>query len=156
MTNESNPYRLGRTIVPSAYRIFITPDLENATFTGRVEIDVDVTESTKEVKLNAIELELGAATLTTGGTAHRSIDLRLDEEYEVATYNFDGPLPAGPAVLEIGFNGILNDQLHGFYRSTFTDPSGVKHTIATTQFENTDARRAFPCWDERPLRRRIR
>ena len=54
----------------------------------------------------------------------------------------------GPAVLEIGFNGILNDQLHGFYRSTFTDPAGVKHTIATTQFENTDARRAFPCWDE--------
>jgi len=42
----------------------------------------------------------------------------------------------------------LNDQLHGFYRSTFTDPSGVKHTIATTQFENCDARRAFPCWDE--------
>jgi puromycin-sensitive aminopeptidase len=148
MTNENNPYRLGRTIVPSAYRIFITPDLENATFAGRVEIDVDVTESTKEVKLNAIELELGAATLTAGGTAHRSIDLRLDEEYEVATYSFDAALPAGPAVLEIGFNGILNDQLHGFYRSTFTDPAGVKHTIATTQFENTDARRAFPCWDE--------
>ena len=42
----------------------------------------------------------------------------------------------------------MNDQLHGFYRSTFTDPSGVKHTIATTQFENCDARRAFPCWDE--------
>jgi puromycin-sensitive aminopeptidase len=148
MTNETNPYRLGRTIVPSAYRIFITPDLENASFAGRVEIDVDITESTKEVKLNAIELDLGAATLTAGGTAHRSIDLRLDEQYEVATYSFDSALPAGPAVLEIGFNGILNDQLHGFYRSTFTDPSGVKHTIATTQFENTDARRAFPCWDE--------
>jgi puromycin-sensitive aminopeptidase len=148
MTTENNPYRLGRTTVPSAYRIFITPDLENASFAGRVEIDVEISESTKEVKLNAIELDLGAATLTAGGTAHRSIDLNVDEQYEVATYTFDRALPAGPAVLEIGFNGILNDQLHGFYRSTFTDPSGVKHTIATTQFENTDARRAFPCWDE--------
>src|SRR5665213_1169540 len=97
MTNETNPYRLGRTIVPSAYRIFITPNLEDATFAGRVEIDVDITESTKEVKLNAIELELGAATLTADGTAHRSIDLRLDEQYEVATYSFDSALPAGPA-----------------------------------------------------------
>jgi puromycin-sensitive aminopeptidase len=148
MTLENNPYRLDRTLVPSAYRIFITPDLEAATFSGRVEIDVDIVESTKVVKLNAIELELGAATLTIGGTAHRSTDLHLDEEYEVATYSFDSPLPVGVAVLEIGFNGILNDQLHGFYRSTFTDPAGVKHTIATTQFENTDARRAFPCWDE--------
>ncbi len=148
MTTETNPYRLDRTVVPSAYRIFITPNLESATFTGRVEIDVDIMEPTAVLKLNAIELDLGAATLTTGGTAHRSIDLRLDEQYEVATYTFDSGLPVGSAVLEIAFNGILNDQLHGFYRSTFTDPSGVKHTIATTQFENTDARRAFPCWDE--------
>jgi puromycin-sensitive aminopeptidase len=148
MTTESNPYRLDPTVVPSAYRIFITPNLDEATFAGRVEIDVEIKESTSTVKLNAIELDLGAATLTTGGTAHRSIDLALDETYEVATFTFDSPLPTGSAVLEIAFNGILNDQLHGFYRSTFTDPDGVKHTIATTQFENTDARRAFPCWDE--------
>jgi puromycin-sensitive aminopeptidase len=148
MTTENNPYRLDRTVVPSAYRIFITPNLESASFAGRVEIDVDIMEATKTLKLNAIELDLGAATLTAAGTAHRSIDLSLDEEYEVATYTFDSALPVGPAVLEIAFNGILNDQLHGFYRSTYTDPSGVKHTIATTQFENCDARRAFPCWDE--------
>ena len=148
MTTENNPYRLGRNVVPSAYRIFITPNLDSATFAGRVEIDVEIADSTNEVKLNAIELDLGAATLTAGGTAHRSIDLALDEQYEFATYTFDSKLPAGPAVLEIAFDGVLNDQLHGFYRSTFTDPSGVKHTIATTQFENCDARRAFPCWDE--------
>ena len=148
MTTQINPYRLDRSVVPSAYRIFITPDLERATFAGRVEIDVEIAEATNTLRLNAIELDLSAATLTAGGTAHRSIDLRLDEEYEFATYTFDATLPVGSAVLEIAFNGILNDQLHGFYRSTFTDPSGVKHTIATTQFENTDARRAFPCWDE--------
>ena len=46
------------------------------------------------------------------------------------------------------FTGILNDKLRGFYRSTFTDHHGKQRTIATTQFEATDARRAFPCWDE--------
>jgi puromycin-sensitive aminopeptidase len=114
MTTEKNPYRLGRNVLPSAYRIFITPNLDSATFAGRVEIDVEIAEATKEVQLNAIELDLGAATLTTGGTAHRSIDLALDEQYEFATYTFDSKLPAGPAVLEIAFDGILNDQLHGF------------------------------------------
>ena len=148
MTTESNPYRLDRRVVPSAYRIFMTPNLDAATFAGRVEIDVEITESLKELKLNAIELELGAATVTVGGTAHRSSDIVFDETYETATFQFDTALPAGNAVVEIAFNGILNDQLHGFYRSTFTDPSGEKQTIATTQFENTDARRAFPCWDE--------
>jgi len=74
---------------PSAYRIFITPNLESASFAGESRSTVDITESTSELKLNAIELDLGAATLTTGGTAHRSIDLNLDEEYEVVTYTFD-------------------------------------------------------------------
>lgn len=148
MTSENNPYRLGRTVVPSAYRIFITPNLESATFAGRVEIDVEINESVKEVKLNAIELELGAATVTAGGTGPRSVDLVLDETFETATFVFDAALATGTAVVEIAFKGILNDQLRGFYRSTFSDAAGVKHTIATTQFENTDARRAFPCWDE--------
>ena len=47
---------------------------------------------------------------------------------------FDRELPAGPAIVEIAFDGILNDQLHGFYRSTYTDSSGLDHVLATTQF----------------------
>ena len=54
----------------------------------------------------------------------------------------------GAWVLDLEFTGILNDQLVGFYRSTFTDIDGVEQAIATTQFEATDARRAFPSWDE--------
>jgi len=148
MTPESNPYRLDRRVVPSAYRLFLTPNLDTATFEGRVEIDVEIVEPLRELKLNAIELTLGAATVTVAGTGHRSHDIVLDEAYETATFLFDTDLPRGNAVVEIAFDGILNDQLRGFYRSTFTDPSGVKQTIATTQFENTDARRCFPCWDE--------
>ena len=50
--------------------------------------------------------------------------------------------------LDPAFRGMLNDKLRGFYRSTFTDDDGDERVIATTQFEATDARRAFPCWDE--------
>ncbi len=82
------------------------------------------------------------------GTSYRSLEHRFDDTYETVTFVFDRDLPPGRAVVEIDFDGVLNDRLHGFYRSTYTDDSGVAHTIATTQFENTDARRAFPCWDE--------
>ena len=148
MSKETNPYRLPSTIVPSAYRIFLTPDLTGAVCSGRVEIDVDVLETVSSFALNAIELELSAATVTGQGTSLESSEPTLNEEFETATFDFESDLPLGPATVEISFTGILNDQLHGFYRSTYTDDAGTEHVLATTQFEATDARRAFPCWDE--------
>ncbi|HEY7930755.1 MAG TPA: M1 family metallopeptidase [Acidimicrobiales bacterium] len=148
MTTTSNPYRLARTYVPSAYRLFLTPDLSAFTFSGRVEIDLEVTESLNELTLHALELELGATTLTSGGVSLLASAVSYDDTYETATLRFEEALPTGPAVLEIAFTGTLNDQLHGFYRSTYEDADGVTHVIATTQFEHSDARRAFPCFDE--------
>ena len=148
MSTTSNPYRLTRDVTPSDYRIFITPDLEAATFAGRVEIDVTINVATSRLTLHALDLELGAATVTAGGTGYRSHDIEADETYETASFLFDATLPVGPAVVEIAFTGVLNDLLVGFYRSTFVDASGESHVIATTQFEHSDARRAFPCWDE--------
>jgi puromycin-sensitive aminopeptidase len=148
MSTNSNPYRLTRDVTPSDYRIFITPDLDAATFAGRVEIDVIINVATSRLTLHALDLSLGAATVTAAGTGYRSVDIEDDETYETATFVFDAQLPPGPAVVEIAFTGVLNDLLVGFYRSTFVDASGTTHTIATTQFEHSDARRAFPCWDE--------
>ena len=69
-------------------------------------------------------------------------------ENEQATFDFPETLNPGRWELQIAFSGILNDKLHGFYRSTYKDPNGREKTLASTQFESTDARRAFPCWDE--------
>jgi puromycin-sensitive aminopeptidase len=148
MSSSANPYRLARSVVPSAYRIFLTPDLDDATFTGRVEIDIDVHESLKALTLHALDLTLSVATIRAGERTYHSSNPVHDETYETATFLFADNLPAGPATLEIAYTGQLNDLLVGFYRSTFTDAEGAVHTIATTQFEHSDARRAFPCWDE--------
>ena len=80
--------------------------------------------------------------------AVEAVAIEHDAEAERATLRFPSPIPAGQAVLRTAFTGVLNDQLCGFYRSRYTDADGAERHLAATQFEATDARRAFPCWDE--------
>ncbi|KAA3637823.1 MAG: M1 family peptidase [Armatimonadetes bacterium] len=146
MASEAD-YRLPRNVLPSHYDIALEPDLAAASSRGSVRIDLDIVEPTSIIELHAIELELRSATVSQGGAYFRG-SVVLDEDSETATLAFDTELSSGAAVLVIDFAGILNDDLRGFYRSVFTDDDGNEQTIATTQFEATDARRAFPCWDE--------
>ena len=143
-----NPYRIAPTVVPSAYRLRLRPDITAATFTGTVEISLEIVQPVRVIVLNAIELDVEPATLVVAGrTLHSSAPV-LNDEFETATFHFDDELPVGEATFVVSFRGTLNDQLRGFYRSTFNDDDGVQHVIATTQFATTDARRAFPCWDD--------
>jgi puromycin-sensitive aminopeptidase len=141
-------YRLPHTVRPVRYRIELTPDLTAARFAGRVEISVEVLEEVKDIVLNAIELDLTSATVRTGDGDILTAGVALDESLEQATLSLPAPVGPGEATVTIEFTGILNDYLHGFYRSTFVAEDGADVVIATTQFESTDARRAFPCWDE--------
>jgi puromycin-sensitive aminopeptidase len=147
--------RLPAGVVPRHYAIELSPDLEEATFAGSVAIDVDITEPVDSITLNTAELSITGARLVTESGEAVELDAVLDagsERLTLARSDGSGPLAAGPARLDVSFDGVLNDQLHGFYRSTYTDDGGACHTIATTQFESTDARRAFPCFDEPALK----
>lgn len=146
MTDD--PYRLPRTVVPRHYRIRIEPDLEAATFSGTEQVTVVVRQATDRVVLNAIELDIHEAWLVREGEGRVQASVEYDEESQRAFLGLSREVSPGTWELDCRFNGILNDQLRGFYRSTFTDLEGQEQVIATTQFEATDARRAFPCWDE--------
>jgi len=149
---EPNPYRLDGPIRPVRYELTLEPDLEAATFAGEVLISVLVTAPTDTIACNALDLDILAADLTEGplsdGSPLAVTGVALDAETERVTFTLERTLLPGEAHLRVRFNGQLNDKLRGFYRSTFTDTDGVEQVIATTQFEATDARRAFPCWDE--------
>lgn len=145
---NDNRYRLPGHVVPHRYDLTIEPDLEAAEFTGHVDIAVTIEEATDEIILNAIELDLGDIALTNDRGQDLSATVTYEEDTERARLALSGDAAPGDWTLSIEFRGILNDKLHGFYRSTFTDPDGRQRTLATTQFEATDARRAFPCWDE--------
>ncbi len=136
-----DPYRLPRAITPTKYTLVLEPDLAAATFHGTVSIDLVVAEATETIVLNAIEL--GIRSVTLDGTA---VAYHLEEATE--RLFVDVPAAPGASVLAIEFDGVLNDMLRGWYRSTFKDETGVERVIATSQMQATDCRRAFPCWDE--------
>ena len=141
MSHLNSPYRLPRTVLPTRYQVSLVPDLENASFTGTVSIAATAVEAVSEIVLNAIELDIHSVTVN--GT---NASFALNEELERLV--IDTAVSSGDVTIDISFTGILNDKLRGFYRSTFVDESGKTRTIATSQMQSTDCRRAFPCFDE--------
>lgn len=146
--NKVDLYRLPRHVIPTRYDLRLEPDLATFTFAGTEAITVTVTEPTSEVLLNAAELEIVDATIERdGGVAHHAA-VELEEATERCRLKFATALSQGTWRLHLSFKGVLNDKLRGFYRSSYRDQQGETHSLAATQFEATDARRAFPCWDE--------
>ncbi len=141
-------HRLPRTAEPQRYELTLTPDLGAATFAGEERVRLLVHEAVDELVLNAAELEIVTAELVSDDGVRLEGAVTYDEGLQQAFINLSGTASPGNWTLGLTFTGILNDKLRGFYRSTFTDDAGAIHIIATTQFESTDARRAFPCWDE--------
>jgi puromycin-sensitive aminopeptidase len=153
-------YRLPSTVVPSRYEIRLEPDLPSGTFAGDETVEVTVQEPVSEIVLNAAELAIQEVSIQDSRGALLRGTATLEEETERVRLRFPEMLGPGPWRLWLTFAGTLNDKLRGFYRSRVkvSRPlpgegaeagGGTDETlIAVTQFEATDARRAFPCWDE--------
>ena len=161
--------RLPTDVHPEHYSLTLTPNLRDATFSGEETIDVILDAPSRSITLNAIEIKFGevkayvlpAATYSYGklGSQPRPLNAleadkhpqiattTLDRGKEQATFTFPNALPAGKVTLAIRFTGILNDKLRGFYLS-----KTKTRNYAVTQFESTDARRAFPSFDEPALK----
>ena len=134
--------RLPVGVIPEHYQLTFTPDLQNATFAGDEIIDVRIVKPTTLIRLNSAEIKFTSATVETHGTTVPA-KVTTDDDREQANIIAARTLAIGPARLHIVFTGILNDKLRGFYLS-----QTPKRRYAVTQFEPTDARRAFPCFDE--------
>lgn len=138
--------RLSKYIIPLAYRIQLRPDLENFTFEGIETIDLKIKKPTRVITLHSREIKIDTADIIVGKKKIFSNNIAYSRRMETVTFTFPSAVN-GKVKLRLVFRGILNDKMRGFYRSTYLVDK-KEHYMATTQFEATDARRAFPCFDE--------
>ena len=148
-------------VTPLHYDLQFEPNFKDFTFIGSTCIQLRVNDSTVDtISVNTLEIDYQSAKLN--GEINYT-DLSIDEDKQVAQFTFPkGKIASliegkngddATVTLDVKFKGILNDQMAGFYRAKYVDPkSGEVKYMATTQFEATDARRAFPCFDEPNLK----
>jgi aminopeptidase N len=134
--------RLSGDVIPEHYTLWFAPDLNNDTFRGRTTINARSVTSGRSLTLHAAELSFGEVTITAGGRTQKAI-VTTNPRDETATLTVAEPIGEGDVTIDISYTGILNDKLRGFYRST---ANGRKYAVS--QLEATDARRAFPSFDE--------
>ncbi len=135
--------RLPETARPENYKLTFTPDLDKATFEGNETIAVQVLKPTSEITLNAADIDFHDVSITSGGATQKA-KVTPEKEKEMVVLSVDKPIAAGPATIHITYAGILNSEMRGLYLGK--DDQGRKY--AASQFEATDARRAFPSFDE--------
>jgi aminopeptidase N len=134
--------RLPRVAVPENYRITLAPDLQKETFSGEETIQVRILNPTAKVTLNSAEIKIQEASISAAGNTQTAAVVP-DPAKEMVTLTTATPLQPGAATIHLKFTGKLNNQLRGFYLGHEN-----KRKYAATQFEATDARRAFPGFDE--------
>jgi len=135
--------RLPEGAIPENYKLTFAPDLEKGSFAGEEAISVKLLKPTSQIVLNSADIDFQEASIVSGGVAQKAT-VAFDKDKEMVTLAVRKPLAAGLATVHVNYTGILNSEMRGFYMGK--DDQGRKY--AATQFESTDARRAFPSFDE--------
>ncbi len=141
--------QLPTNVRPLAYDIAITPHAEAMSFEGKVKIELDVLQASPTITLNAIDMTFSRAALVpaNGGAAWKPASVKVDAENQTVVLTFARSIGAGHYRLELDYSGKIGTQANGLFAIDYDTPKGRKRALYT-QFENSDARRFIPSWDE--------
>jgi aminopeptidase N len=140
---DSTPGKLPKTVVPTHYALDLTPDLDKLSFAGSEVVDIEVTEPTGRLVLNAVDLTIDAAAVDD----EAGPEITLDAAAQTVTLAFPRPITAGRHTLRLSFTGRINRFGRGLFVVDYPTAEGRKRMISS-HLEPADARRIFPSWDE--------
>ncbi|MBV9037885.1 MAG: hypothetical protein JO182_25570, partial [Acidobacteriaceae bacterium] len=134
--------RLPDSITPASYRAELTLDPAKPTFSGSISIKVNVKQPVDLIWLNATKIDVANASLQSGGKSFAAKPVPGGDDF--LGLQFDSPLPTGPAEIQIRYTGTIREgSSSGIFKM---EDNGNNYLY--TQFEQIDARAAFPCFDE--------
>ncbi|TFW19878.1 M1 family peptidase [Massilia arenosa] len=141
--------QLPRSATPTHYDVSLTPDAAKSTFSGKVTITLNVTQATSTLTLNQLDMSFGSVTLTPVNGKGEALPgkAKVDNEAQTATFDFGRPIAPGAYKLAMDYTGLIGTQAVGLFSIDYDTPAGKKRALYT-QFENSDARRMIPSWDE--------
>jgi aminopeptidase N len=150
----STPGKLPKQVAPQEYAIRIAPDIARLRFAGSETVKLNVRAPVRQLVLNAVELEINSAAIDDKALPKSA--LKLDPKLETLTLSLPAELGAGSHTLTLSFSGKINQQGQGLFYAPYQEQgTNAKKVMLGTQFEPTDARRMFPCWDEPSFRARF-
>ncbi|MEY2150557.1 M1 family metallopeptidase [Rhodanobacter sp. 115] len=139
--------QLPRTVRPTHYDVAIVPHADKLSFDGKVTVDVRVLQPTRSITLNALNMTFASARLTPAHGKALVAKVSVDAKHQTATFTFDKSVAPGSYKLAMAYTGKIETQPNGLFAIDYDTKSGKRRALYT-QFENSDARRFIPSWDE--------
>jgi aminopeptidase N len=151
---KGTPGKLPKEVVPTDYSVRFVPDIDKMAFAGTETVKLNARSRVQQLILNALELKIEAVSID--GKELPASSIKTDTKNELLTLDLPSELAIGEHTLALRFTGKINEQGQGlFYMRYQEQGSGARKVMLGTQFEATDARRFFPCWDEPLFRARF-
>ena len=148
---DAAPGHLPKNVVPTDYTIDIVPDVDKRTLRGTESVQLQFKEATDTIQFNALDLDISRVRLD--GKPVKKVT--LDDKRQIVTVTLPKAAKSGRHVLEMAYTGKIESGPRGLFAQPFQKPDGSRDVLLSTQFEATDARRMFPCWDEPAFRARF-
>jgi aminopeptidase N len=145
---DSAPGRLPKNVVPTDYQVAVVPDVAKLALSGTESVTLQFRQATATVVFNSLNEKLSRVRLD-GKPVKKVVS---DDKQQLTTVTLAAPAKTGIHILSFAYTGKIETSPNGLFAQPYQKPDGGKGMLLSTQFEATDARRMFPCWDEPAFR----